>query len=74
MNAKHNARIAELQTRVAFSAFFVANMMNATEHRIAERKALHSRQTSLASFNVDSSVESCIRARLANGPAPVVPW
>lgn len=61
----HQARIAELQTRVAFSAFFIANKLNLIEHRIAERKAMQSRQASLAAFGVDSSVESCIRARLA---------
>ncbi len=72
--SKQDARIAELQTQVAFSAFYVANKMNALEHRIAERKALHSRQASLAAFGVDSSIESCIRHRLANGPAAVVPW
>jgi hypothetical protein len=74
MNTKQNARIAELQTRVAFSAFYVANKMNALEHRITERKALHSRQASLAAFGVDSSVESCIRAHLAKGlrqPCPM---
>ncbi len=62
---KHQTRIAELQTRVAFSAFYIANKMNAIEHRMAERKALRSWQKSLAAFGVDSSVEACIRARLA---------
>lgn len=64
----HKARITELQFRVAFSAFYVANLMNAIEHRIAERKALQSRQASLAAFGVDSSIEACIRARLAAAP------
>ncbi len=72
--AKHQARIAELQTRVAFSAFFVDNKMNALEHRIAERKAMRIRQASLTAFGVDSSIEACVLARLASGPAPVVPW
>ncbi len=57
-------RIKELQTRVAFSAFFLANKMNPIEQRLAVRRALHSWQKSLAAFGVDSSVESCIRARL----------
>ncbi len=50
---------------VTISAFFVANKLNLFEHRIAERKAMQIRQASLAAFGVDSSVESCIRARLA---------